>query len=457
MPLVGYIPFKILTWEIPAAGTNLPDSGNDPFGETEDSKIYILADNASLTDSANTNPTQLTMGQVAQPFTQADQFQTTYTLSGPALLRSGPRVNDSGVLVIGGPDGGTGSVADSAFLGDINDMPIKVVDVPTLALYLLSSYMQIPQLPFDKSAINFQTHASAMSSLLKSNETPYQWPVLRKVSLQFNESGLNSTLEWAGKVTNQPSMSYEAISQYIARPLRKCNWYDFIVKYPDQILIPDGIAALNSQLILPTEPIDLSTLGTPDEGSEASGLPDTASSLDGETSEEGNEDGGEETPVPIEYLDITLKSANIDINLNYDTPTWIQRSQEPVYFLQDISINWSLTGVFDFSRFHIAPHRHDAARSFAYEQQMAEYYANYLYDIYSQSKNQLVFKITPVNYISGLGGFADALEDVFNNFFNTGSSLINLGYKNNSFITENSVSHRGGASEITVSGITTLS
>jgi hypothetical protein len=98
MPLIGYIPFKILAWDAydwsnlaTVADTNTL-IGQTPSGfqslEGTGNKVYIIAESAEISDTANKNIEKLTMGHVNQPFISAGDFETTYTLSGHALLVS---------------------------------------------------------------------------------------------------------------------------------------------------------------------------------------------------------------------------------------------------------------------------------------------------------------------------------------------------------------------------------
>ena len=97
MPLIGYIPFKILAWDA-YDWSNLSDDqintlfNYQPSGfqrpEGLGNKIYIIAESAEISDTANKNIEKLTMGHVNQPFINAGEFETTYTLSGHALLVS---------------------------------------------------------------------------------------------------------------------------------------------------------------------------------------------------------------------------------------------------------------------------------------------------------------------------------------------------------------------------------
>jgi hypothetical protein len=439
MPLIGYIPFKILAWDA-YDWSNLSDDqintlfNYQPSGfqspEGLGNKIYIIAESAEISDTANKNIEKLTMGHVNQPFINAGEFETTYTLSGHALLVSMNRPEVYNIFNNENYQWGEENqevkyTISNQFLADYSyENNITLIDVPSLVLYLLTDKVPIVNMPRNNSETwDITKEINLLSRLLLPHESYHQC-VIDKISLSVDDNGLNATLSWKGKAINPPAILHLPISTLIDKPLRATSGYDFILKYYWEEFVQE------------------------------------------------NEKLGE--IVGKEVIDVTAKNFSLEYQFQYDTPKWISRSQEPTYFLRQIDVTWSITGIFDLLRYHRYPERFDWGRS--WEQYVVQN------EVMGKSNfsnlppgGKVYFKCMTAtrayDYLAGTNNLepglnageveeepensvAIAIEKLFNALIR--QSTINIGYKNDTYLNANRVSHKPGLSEITFNGIVTL-
>lgn len=422
---------------------------------------YIIADKMTENEKLSVTNKSLLTGQTIQNIIETDEYEKTYSISGPALVRA-PTIEEwiaSGGAIPGANYGGRGSITSSLETWMIDEVMNSLANSSTTTAtgltYLNANSTQAADQKDPRTAVPGPSGTTFSTSSYSSPGTTGAAPTMNIV-FDVPSIALLTLDAYTG-----PLLAFQAASHYGASGVSIIPYpgpvnvktlpvlsyllgpgWDTFAPMPTSIKLDVGTSGVSASIdwcgtswLSPYAMYNWNDLNWPFYTMRQSAWYDAILQV--------------EHTYPFSPLENTglqtgyIESASMTYSFQYAKPKWIGRGEQPEkYILQSTNIKWTVNAIYDFWPF----------RTYLADRQDEAYRSTELVKFF---KDSLKFQVSRTSGIRS-AYFATMLEKVFSTTILPTSSVNYVGHSAGTVVDSVSVSHQRGLSRVAISGTTIL-